>query len=98
MPSMTKRDQQVIDHYEGWEPTEDERSADDVAQDLGITRQRLYQVLNKHNVPLKTGQRGPSAENDRLVAVQEQLVLALQQVIELKEELSEYRAKYGPLL
>ena len=97
MPSMTKRDQEVIDHYEGWEPTQDHRSADDLATELGITRQRLYQVLNKHRVPLKTGQRAPGAEDQRLISVQAQLVEALQQVIELREELSQYRAKYGPL-
>ncbi len=91
---MTKRDQQIIDHYTSWEPQDDERSADDIANELGVSRQRLYQVLKKHEVPLKTGRSAVSAA-DPVVAEVGRAVL--EQLFEVRAELSQYRAKYGPL-
>ncbi len=94
MPSMTKRDQQIIDHYTTWDPQDDERSADDIANELGVSRQRLYQVLKKHDVPLKTG-RPAAPIADPVVAEVGRAVL--EQLFEARAELSQYRAKYGPL-
>lgn len=51
------RELEIIDLYESWDP--DEESVSQLVDRMGISRQRLYQVLDKHGVVPKT-KRGPS--------------------------------------
>lgn len=51
---LTSGDEEtLIAAYEGWDPTVDTRSAEDIAKGFDVTRQTMYRVLRKHNVPLK---------------------------------------------
>lgn len=53
------RESEIIDLYEGWDP-EDE-SISELVERIGISRQRLYQVLDKHDVVPKSKRGKPSA-------------------------------------
>ena len=46
------REQDIIEQYEAWDP--DDESIAELVDQIGISRQRLYQVLDKHNVKPKS--------------------------------------------
>jgi len=98
MATMTKRDQEVIDAYEAWDGNSADKSVDDLAGELNMSRQRLYQVLGKHNVPKKSSQgatfRSSKSGNDMFESVGR---LVLDRLNEAERELAVYRQKYGPL-
>ena len=97
MAEISQRDQEVLDAYLAWDPS-GEQSSSDVSDGLGISRQRLYQVLAKHRVPLKTGRRGSADEVPGGQAVAQAIGEAvLDQLLAARSELAAYRDKYGPL-
>ena len=93
MAVMTKRDQQIIDAYQSWDGDSQELSVDELAAQLGVSRQRLYQVLSKHSVPKKSGKTQP----DQLNTLQAIGQIVMDQLFEAREELRKYREIYGPL-
>ncbi len=107
MGKPTAREQIILDAYEEWDPNDadDSRHVTDVATEVGVSRQRLYQVLAKHNVPLKTGVRsqlGSSSSMDSNEALIGQLVLEKlltqqEEILALQAELAEYRRVHGYL-
>lgn len=100
MADITERDREILEAYAAWEPGEG-TSSTALAVELGISRQRLYQVLAKHDVPLKTGRRpaGPAGltglGSEALAEAVGQAVL--DQLLAARAELAEYRERYGPL-
>ena len=107
MGKPTAREQVILDAYEAWDPSseDDHRSVTDVAIEVGVSRQRMYQVLAKHGVPLKTGSRSQLdsssslGSNEALIGqlVLDKLLTQQEELLSVQAELAEYRAKYGPL-
>ena len=95
------RAEDIIKAYEAWDP--DQESATDLASRLGISKARLYQVLEEEGVPPKA--RRPrvaylrvEAERTMLDEITERGVRSLlNELKELREEVAEYRKRYGPL-
>lgn len=100
MADITDREREILEAYAAWEPG-DGQSSTELAADIGISRQRLYQVLAKHDIPLKTGRRtsGPAGltgiGSEALAEAVGEAVL--DQLMAARAELAEYREKYGPL-
>tara|TARA_E500000331_G_C16629758_1_gene443784 strand:- start:23 stop:379 length:357 start_codon:yes stop_codon:yes gene_type:complete len=105
----TAREQVILEAYEEWDPadTDDNRSVTDVAQEVGVSRQRLYQVLARHNVALKTGARSqladssPSSSDPNAAAIAQavldKLLAQNEELFHVQAELAEYRRRYGDL-
>ncbi len=93
--TVSSRDQEILDAYEEWRVGESERTTAELAEDIGISRQRLYQVLAKHEVRLKTGERSRDDVSTAVVSAVGEAVL--DQLMSTRAELAEYRERYGPL-
>lgn len=103
----TAREQVILDAYEEWDPndTDDDRSVTDVAQAVGVSRQRLYQVLAKHDIQLKTGPRSQlrgfssSSSSESVIGqlVLDKLLVQSEEILHLRAELAEYRRVHGDL-
>ncbi len=103
------RAEEIINAYEAWDP--DQESATKLADRLGISKARLYQVLEKEGIPPKA--RRPrdgtvasrevaflrvEAERPLLDEMAERGVRSLLDELEaLRLEVAEYRKRYGPL-
>ena len=103
------RAEDIIKAYEDWDP--DQESATDLASRLGISKARLYQVLEKEGISPKA--RRPregtlasrevaylrvEAERTMLDEITERGVRSLLDELKaLREEVAEYRKRYGPL-
>lgn len=89
-----QREKQIIDAYEAWDP--ESSSVNELADDIGISRQRLYQVLSKHHITPKTHRHG---EGSTVIAeVQENaLEFLLRKLEDARRELAEYRLRFGDL-
>jgi hypothetical protein len=92
-----RREQEIIDAYESWNP--DESTVSDLVDRLGISRQRLYDVLDRNGVVPKS-KRGPGAvgriEGDMLNEMAEMaLGYLLGQLQACRDELARYRQSYG---
>lgn len=96
MPTTKEND--ILRAYEQWSP--DESTVSELASELGISRQRLYQILEKHSVTPKTRRRvGDAKHDDALLAMMAEnaLTFLLDQLQGLRNEVKAYRARYGPL-
>jgi transposase-like protein len=102
----TAREQVILDAYEEWDPndTDDDRSVSEVAQAVGVSRQRLYQVLAKHDIQLKTGPRSQhglssSSSSEAVIGqlVLDKLLVQSEEILHLRAELAEYRRVHGDL-
>jgi hypothetical protein len=100
------RNEEIIKAYEAWDP--DTESATELAEKLGISKARLYQVLQAKGVTPKTRigvgagiratDRTPGYDGALMSEMAEQaLGFLLNEVVELRRELAEYRERYGPL-
>lgn len=94
-----KREQEIIDAYEAWSP--DEETVSKLVERLSISRQRLYDVLDRNQIVPKSrrpqSSRG-SIDSDLLSEMAEMaLGYLLGQLQECRDELQEYREKHGPL-
>ncbi len=103
------RAEDIIKAYEDWDP--DQESATELASRLGISKARLYQVLEEEGVPPKA--RRPregtlasrevaylrvEAERTMLDEITERGVRSLlNELAGLREEVAEYRKRYGPM-
>lgn len=93
-----KREQEIIESYEEWSP--DEETVTELVERLGISRQRLYDVLGKHSViPKSRRPVNPSDNGDGLLAEMAEMALGylLRQLQEARAEIAEYRERYGPI-
>lgn len=99
MPNRnTTKETEILERYEEWNP--DEETVGELVEELSISRQRLYQVLDKHNVVPKTRRKDMVAGVDsNLMAEMAEMALGylLTQLQEARTELTEYRNRYGPL-
>jgi len=93
------REQEIIEAYEAHEGT-----VDALVDQLGISKQRLYQVLAKHGIAPRTRRpdingRLPGNMDDALgkMMADNALAFLVNQLTEARMELAEYREKYGPL-
>ena len=96
MKKPTNREQEIIDAYMGDDETEP-LSAQEISDNFKITTQRVYQVLAKHKVPLKTGPTSMSASAPEFIAGTEMVQQAFREIAELKYLLGRYQEKYGEL-
>lgn len=93
----TSREQEILDAYRAWRDT-GTGNVDGVAAALGVTRQRIYQVLRQHDERLSTGRGSvehPAGIEDAMA--QQALGVLLEQLYEARTELAEYRGRFGPL-
>lgn len=87
-----------MEAYERWDP--DKGTVSDLLKELGISRQRLYQILDKHGVvPKRRRRQGDPKYDDNLLEMMAENALAFlfNQLHELRDEVQAYREKYGPL-
>lgn len=105
------RTEDVITAYESWDP--DEESSTELAERLGISKARLYQILDREGITPKArrprrrtladsvaASRSGSPESDaRLMVERARLALdsLLDEVTQLQQQLAEYKDRYGPL-
>ena len=103
------RSQEVLQAYEEWDP--DQESSTQVAERLGISKARLYQILNEENITPKarrprkrsladrhTAGRQTQKERDLLDELTERGVQSLlDELEELRRQVAAYREKYGEL-
>ena len=95
-----KREQEIIAAYEAWDP--DEEGIGALVERLSISRQRLYDVLDRNSVIPKS-KRGPERSSagmeSGLLAEMAEMALGylLGQLQAARSELKEYRDKYGPI-
>ena len=91
-----KREQEILEAYEGWDP--DELSITALVEELQISRQRLYNVLDKNQIIPKSKRAVQTVQGDILSEMAEMaLGYLLGQLQEGREELKAYRSRYGPL-
>lgn len=97
------REIEIIERYEK-EYDPDTGTVDEFVQKLGVSRQRLYNVLQKHGVVPKTRRgvrRGGSVAglDDELTERMAEMALGflVNQLHEARVELAKYRELYGPL-
>jgi hypothetical protein len=100
---------EVIRAYEAWDPESESVSA--LVDRLGISKARLYQILEKEGITPKArrprgttlAERGVSflwvdAQRSLLDEITERGVRSLfEELEELRDEVAEYRKRYGPL-
>ncbi|HEX7099316.1 MAG TPA: hypothetical protein VF377_08735 [Acidimicrobiia bacterium] len=95
----TRREQEIIAAYDAWDP--EVETVNELADRIGVSRSRLYEVLRRHNVELKTRTRSNVAPNIDSLLLQEMaenaLSFLLTQLQQCRDELREYRDRYGPL-
>ncbi len=116
------RAEDIIKAYEDWDPNQE--SATDLASRLGISKARLYQVLEKEGVSPKARRpkestistpyaaarsspilkepdfvfRGVDVERSLVPDLAERgLQALLDELVALRDEVAEYRRRYGPL-
>lgn len=93
------REQDIIEAYESWDP--DEKSVADLVEGIGISRQRLYGVLEKHRIVPKSkrSRQGMGLADQSLINEMAEMALGylLTQLQEARQELAQYREAYGPL-
>ena len=103
------RREDVIEAYEAWDP--DEESSTQLAGRLGISKARLYQILDKEGITPKARRTGEPSISYLSIAAREydedrgaidpvtQHVLKslLDELEALRNEVARYREKYGPL-
>ncbi len=93
-----KREQEILDAYEDWDS--DELSVTALVEGLQISRQRLYNVLDRNQVVPKSKRavQSTTVQGDILTEMAEMaLGYLLGQLQEAREELAAYRGLYGPL-
>lgn len=95
---VSQRASEILAAYEDWDP-EMETTTELVAR-LGISRQRLYEVLANNNVVPKSRRRtGPSVPGmpGELIGeiAENALEYLLQQLIDAREELARLRRQNG---
>ena len=105
------RAEEIIEAYEAWDP--DQESATALAERIGISKARLYQVLSEEGVtpkarrPSKGGltsrnvafSRGPPlvGMGEDLRSLLNELTDLLEELGRLRQEVAGYRDRYGPL-
>jgi hypothetical protein len=93
------RQKEILSAYEAWDP--DEETVASLVERIGISRQRLYDVLDKGGVTPKsrrTSQRRSQLDSDILSEMAEMaLGYLLGQLQDARNELASYRDRYGPL-
>ena len=93
-----KREQEILNAYEEWDS--DELSVTALVEGLQISRQRLYNVLDRNQVVPKSKRavQSTTVQGDILSEMAEMaLGYLLGQLQEAREELAAYRSRYGPL-
>lgn len=102
----TERQKEVVRAYREWNP--DEKTSEQLAQSMGISRARMYTILKKMGEPLKTNEQsvagrhigtGMEGEMARIAleAILDQLHDARSEADDLRKRLDEYREEFGPL-
>ncbi len=116
------RAEDIIKAYEAWDPNQE--SATELAKRIGISKARLYQVLEKEGISPKARRprestiptvyaaartsghlnepgsvfRGVEVEPSLVQDLAERGVQAfLDELVALRDEVAEYRRRYGPL-
>lgn len=96
---MTSREKEILEAYEAWDP--DEEKIAGLVDRLTISRQRLYDVLERNKVVPKSRRASPvtSQLNSDLLSEMAEMALGylLGQLQDARDELAEYRARYGAL-
>ncbi len=93
-----KREQEILNAYEEWDS--DELSVTALVEGLKISRQRLYNVLDRNQVVPKSKRavQSTTVQGDILTEMAEMaLGYLLGQLQEARDELAAYRSQYGPL-
>lgn len=94
-----ERSNQIVEAYEAWNPAE--TTIQDLVDSLGISRQRLYQVLDSRGVvPKQRRKKGDLPEvPSGLMAEMAEMALGyvIDQLHEARNELAAYRKAFGPL-
>ncbi len=94
-----KREREILDAYEDWDS--DELSVTALVEGLQISRQRLYNVLDRNQVVPKSKRaavQSTTVQGDILTEMAEMaLGYLLGQLQEARDELAAYRGQYGPL-
>ena len=105
------RTEDVVTAYESWDP--DEESSTELAERLGISKARLYQILEREGVTPKARRpqrrilanrvaaaRSVPPDSDARPVVERArwaLDSLLQEITHLQQQLAEYQERYGPL-
>lgn len=103
------RTEEVLESYEAWDP--DRESSSELAARLGISKARLYQILDREGITPKARRPRGLSLSERAAAAREGwdgpkaadeitrrgVQSLLDELEELRRVVAEYRDCYGPL-
>ena len=92
------REREILEAYEAWGP--DEETVTELVERLGISRQRLYSVLDRNQVTPKSRRQSTNRSvDDSLLTEMAEMALGylLRQLQEARAEIAQYRERYGSL-
>lgn len=91
-----KRETEILEAYEAWDS--DETTVDELCADLGIPRQTLYLVLNRHGIKPKSQRRGTPVPDDLLDRMADKaLETLLSELVELRNTVATLEAENAKL-